>query len=68
MIILGVNVGRVGIRTGAGIAWLSYASNFHHCDFVYLIIDLRKFRGMLLRIGLSKHIHANNGLMSRASY
>jgi hypothetical protein len=33
MIILVVNVGRVRIQTGAGIA---YASNFHHCDFACL--------------------------------
>jgi hypothetical protein len=56
----------VGIQTGdyryngAGIAWLSYASNFHHCDIDYLIIELRKFRGMLLRFGLSYHSYANN--------
>jgi hypothetical protein len=45
MIILVVNVGRVGIQTadyrynGAGIA---YASNFHYCDYNVLIRILFK--------------------------
>jgi hypothetical protein len=70
MIVRVVNVRRVGIQTGdhhyngAGIDWLSYASNFHRCDFAYLIIELRKFREMigLLRIGSVIPYLCNNGL------